>query len=380
MFFRASCGAAVLMMLALGGCARTPRATTASLSVPTDSIWYISVRARRYGQDTRDLASEPEYGVAIFHRAAVEDPRTASLDLTLADSVQLTRDEFVAAWQARVRSTAPPQDYAIFYVHGFGTSLHEAWGFAAEAHVRSGSRAPWVAFNWPSNGAGVAVPTFREPLSQAYVDDSIAAVVSRPDFARALRTVVTAVGAEHVMLVAHSLGSQLVGETLAQDDSLRIFLGAAPLRAIAFVAPDIEARRFAEYTVPALDPLTDRLALYASSHDRVLKVSGDRTVTRRAGFLRGAPEGHPGLETIDASDALRAESWLQQTFGNHHAIGDATGALFDLAWIVGGRRTPACRTTIGSATSPAAGVWVLTDSIPAASRVAEGCATLTAPR
>lgn len=372
--------AAAMLVLAAGGCARSPRPATGSVTVPVDSIWYISVRARQFGHDTRDLASEPEYGIAIFRRSAVADPRIASLDLTQTDSVQLTKDQFVAAWRARVQDAAPPQDYGIFYVHGFGTSLHEAWNFAAEAHARSGSRAPWVAFSWPSNGAGVALPTFREPLSQAYVDDSVAAVMSRPYFAHALRTVVSTVGAQHVMLVAHSLGGQLVGETLAQDHSLRIFLGASPLRAIAFVAPDVEARRFAEYTVPALRPLTDRLVLYASSRDRVLKVSGDRTVTRRAGFLRGAPEAHDGLETIDASDAVRAEGWLQETFGNHHAIGDASGALFDLSWIVGGRRPAACRTTIGSATSSASGVWVLADSIPAARAVTEQCETRVAPR
>ncbi len=349
-------------------------------AMPADSVWYVSTRARDDGHDTHDLAPAPEYGVAIFRHATDAVPRTGALELVLVDSVQLTEAQFVDALARRIRASVPPQDFALLYVHGFGTSLHEAWTFAASAHVRSGSDAPWIAFCWPSNGAGIAPPTFKEPLSQAYVDDSTAAVASRPAFDRALRTVVGAVGASQVLLVAHSLGGQLVGETLAQDVSLRAFLGAAPLRAIAFVAPDIEARRFADYTVPALGPLTERLVLYTSSRDRVLEVSGDRSETQRAGRHHTTPLSHEGLETVDATDGLRAEGWLQRTFGNHHAIGQATASLFDLTWIVGGRRLPDCRRAIGSASSSAAGVWRLTDTLPPAHAVAERCAPPAATR
>lgn len=369
-----------ILAIALGACARPRHSATSPAAAPIDTVWYVSTREREEGRDTRTLAAEMEYGLALFHHAADADPRTGSLALALVDSVQLTQSAFVAALRERAGDTTAPQDYAVFYVHGFGTSLHEAWTFAAASYVRGGDRAPWIAFCWPSNGAGIARPTLREPLSQAYVDDSTEAVASRPAFARALRTVIGAAGASQVMLVAHSLGGQLVSESLASDDSLRVFLGAAPLRAIAFVAPDVEARRFTEYVVPALDPLTDRLVLYSSSRDRVLQVSGDRSLTRRAGRHRSSPLTHDGLETVDASEAVRAEGWLQRSFGNHHAIGQATGTLFDLSWIVGGRRAPECRLAIGSATQGASGVWVLADSAPTAAMVEERCAMPAVPR
>lgn len=363
-----------ILAIALGACARAKRAVAPPATASIDTVWYVSTRARDDGRDTRALADSMEYGLALFHHSAAADTRSESLDLTLVDSVRLTAADFVAALRERVRATIAPQDYAVFYVHGFGTSLHEAWAFAATSHLRGGDRAPWIAFCWPSNGAGIARPTLSEPLSQAYIDDSTMAVASQAPFALALQEVVDAVGAGQVMLVAHSLGSQLVSETLARDDSLRVFLGAAPLRAIAFVAPDVEARRFTEYVVPALDPLTDRLLLYSSSRDRVLRVSGDRSLTRRAGLHSSTPLTHAGLESIDASHGVRAEGWWQRTFGNHHAIGQATGSLFDLSWIVGGRRAPECRRQIGTATSRASGVWVLADSLPTAESVAARCA------
>ncbi|MBK6489694.1 MAG: alpha/beta hydrolase [Gemmatimonadetes bacterium] len=364
------------LLAATAACARPPAAEPAPAPVHADTVWYVSTRARDDdGRDTRRQADSLEYGLAIFGRPAGQDARADALDLTLADSVRLTAGDFAAALRQRVQATVAPHDYAVFYVHGFGTSLHEAWTFAATSRARAATDAPWVAFCWPSNGSGIARPTLDEPLSQAYIDDSTAAVASRPAFDRALRAVVAAAGAPRVMLVPHSLGSQLVGETLAQDVPLRTLLGAAPLRAVAFMAPDVEARRFAEYLVPAVRPLTDRLLLYTSARDRVLEVSGERTQTQRAGLHPGAPLTSEGLETVDVTDGVSAGGWLQQTFGNHHAIFRATASLFDLAWVVGGRRAPDCRLAIGSAALDEAGVWRLTDSLPNARDVAERCSS-----
>lgn len=368
---RGACARAALA-IAAAACS-TPSTTPAPSPARADTIWYVSTRARVDGRDSRQRVDSLEYGLAIFTRPVVADPATGPLDLVLADSVQLTAADFAAALGRRVDAASAPQDYAVFYVHGFGTSLHEAWTFAATARARAASDAPWVAFCWPSNGAGIARPTPEEPLSQAYVDDSTAAVESRPAFARALRHVIGGVGAERVVLVPHSMGSQLVGETLASDMPLRSVLGGAPLRAVAFMAPDVEARRFAEYIVPAARPLARRLVLYTSARDRVLEVSGGRSETQRAGHHPEEPLTESGLETVDVTEAVSAGGWLQRTFGNHHALGRATGALRDLAWIVGGGAAADCRLAIGSATRTPDGAWRLTDSLPVPQEVTARC-------
>jgi hypothetical protein len=358
------------------GCTKAPPAGQVPAPMRADTVWYVSTRARVEGRDTRALADSLEFGLAIFVRPATADPSIGPLDLALADSVQLTAGAFAQALRRRMAATVAPQDYAVFYVHGFGTSLHEAWTFAATARARATTDAPWIAFCWPSNGAGITRPSAGEPLSQAYVDDSTAAVASRPAFGEALRTVLAAAGAPRVMLVPHSLGSQMVGEALAQDVPLRTLLGASPLRAVAFVSPDVEARRFAEYVVPAVRPLAQRLLLYTSARDRVLEVSGERSQTRRAGRHPEAPLVQAGLETVDVTDGVSAGGWLQRTFGNHHALGRATASLVDLSWIVGGRYAAECRLTIGSATREASGAWRLTATLPVPAELAARCASL----
>lgn len=330
----------------------------------SDTVWYISARARENGRATLRLTDTLEYGYAIFTRPAGGDRFTSRLRNALVDSVGLSESEFVTQLRARIRAHAAPHDFAVLYVHGFGTSLHEAWTFANTARARTGAEAPWIAFAWPSNGSGVAPPRRGEIFSRAYRDDSATAAGSHQAFAQATRTVIEAIGAPQVVLVAHSLGGQVVGETLAEDLALRTMLGASPLRAVAFVAPDMEARRFAEFVVPSVNPLTRRVVLYTSSRDRVLALSRAISNSERAGLHRGVPLMHDGLETVDVTAGLRAGGWLQQTFGTRHGVGGASGSLFDISWVVGPERSSTCRLALGTATEGVPGVWHLTATLP----------------
>jgi hypothetical protein len=258
----------------------------------------------------------------------------------------------------------------VLYVHGYATSLHEAWTYAAVARVRTGADAPWIAFAWPSNGSGIASPRIGALFARAYHDDSAAAASSRPAFVRALRSVIAGTGASRLVLAPHSLGAQVVGESLADDLPLRISLGATPLRAVAFIAPDVESRRFAEYIVPAVSPLTRRVLLYASSGDRVLALS--RGINKSAGLHDGT-RSHPwgsGRRRLDRAGAGMAAAGVF----THHAIHRASGTLFDLARVVGAERVPDCRLTLGTATLGGDRIWRLGPAIPRGAAPEQRCA------
>ncbi len=354
-----------LAALALvAACAPGPPPSLATGTMLSDTVWYISARAREHGRATRRLADTLEHGYVVFARPVVRDRLTSRLRLTLVDSVRVSQSDFVLQLGARIRTLSAPHDFAVLYLHGFGTSLHEAWTFANTARARSGAEAPWIAFSWPSNGSGVARPRRGEIFSRSYRDDSAAAAASHHAFAQATLTVIEAVGAPRLVVVAHSLGGQVMGETLAEDASLRRLLGVSRLRAVAFVAPDVEARRFADYVVPSLTPLSSRVVLYTSSRDRVLALSRAISNSERAGLHRGVPLTHDGMETVDVTAGLRAGGWLQRAFGTRHGIAGASGSLFDIAWVVGPGRSPACRVALRTATEGAAGVWHLTATLP----------------
>lgn len=371
-----ACVAATFTLLS--ACARQPAPRTgaagAANAVVTDTVWYMSVRARDdEGRDTRQLADSMEYGIAVSRvgnaDALALDALSRDVDLTLVDSVRQTEAEFVRTLRHRARSAPAPTGVAsdslvVLMVHGFGTGLHEAWDYATQARLRSKSKAPWVVFCWPSNGSGVAWPRAGQILVRAYREDSIAASNSRPALAASLGTLLDATGSEHLLVVAHSLGAQLVGETLAADSALRRELGTSPLRALAYFAPDVATTRFNDVVLPATVPLARRVVIYASANDKLLALSRAVNGSERAGLIRGQPSPPRGLELIDVTRGLSAETRLQRAFGSHHALRRATSALFDLFTIVANGLSATCRETLGTAKVNGRGVWELTAIMP----------------
>ena len=173
------------------------------------------------------------------------------------------------------------------------------------------------------------------------------------------------------MLIAHSLGGQLVGETFREDDALRALLRQDPLRAVAFVSPDIALERFGDSIAPLARPLTQRLLLYASADDRVLFFSAMVNDTERAGRLangRSMLPALPGVESVDMTDGQYANSWLVHAFGTRHALRRKSAALFDLVHIVGAQRPPDCRLRLRTAEQVENGSWrLLPTPVPAPS-------------
>ena len=93
----------------------------------------------------------------------------------------------------------------------------------------------------------MAWPRAGEMLTSAYRQDSASAAASRGAFATALATAHAATGGARLMLIAHSLGGQFVGESFRQDSALRRLLRDDPLRAMVFVSPDDRVLFFSEW-------------------------------------------------------------------------------------------------------------------------------------
>lgn len=347
--------------LAVAACGPAP--TTGIPNVRVDTTWYVSTRARERGLDTRRLSDSLEFGFVITTRPGAGDPLTEGFDATLVDSLQLSPSAFVESVRERLRTSNAPDAAAILYVHGFGTSLHEAWQHAVHAGIRSRSPGPWIVFCWPSNGHGIDWPRRGELFWRAYRDDLVSAAESRAPFTRAAQFVLDAVGSDNLMLLTHSMGVQVAGEALASDSALRRRLAASPLRAAMFYAPDVAGERFSGFIIPAVKPLARRLLLYASTNDRLLAISRSVNKAERAGLIYGSAGtllSLEGLESVDVTRGAAAENIWQRNLGSHHALRRSSGALFDIAYIVGGRLPATCREVLGTATRRTDGTWRLT--------------------
>jgi esterase/lipase superfamily enzyme len=350
------------IVMSAGAC--RPILGRSDVPVLVDTLFYISARAREDGRDVPRLADSLEYGMLLTRRPILDDPATDGARIQVLDTLVLSREGFLMALGGCTVDAADPQRFAVMYTHGYGTSLRDLWEHAALARVRARGTQPWIVFAWPSIGSGVAWPRMGEVLTAAYRQDSASAAASHGAFATALATAHAATGGARLMLVAHSLGGQLVGETFREHAALRALLEQDPLRAVAFVSPDIALERFRDSVAPAARPLTQRLLLYASSDDRVLFFSALVNDTQRAGRIasdaRRMP-AVPGVEGVDMTDGQYANSWLVHTFGTRHALRRKSAALFDLVHIVGAQRPAECRVQLGTGERLASGVWRLTD-------------------
>ncbi|MBL0169944.1 MAG: alpha/beta fold hydrolase [Gemmatimonadaceae bacterium] len=363
-FRRAVLATAAVVVAFSTACARHATLVPVPSAARADTIWYVSARARADGRDTRELTDTLEYGYVVYASERVNDALDGALDVALIDSVRLTEPAFTAAIQPPANDEQSPDDFTVLYVHGFGTSLHEGWQYAAEARIRSRASARWVVFCWPSNGVGVTWPRIGELFSRAYHEDTEVALSSRPAFMHVAHMVIDAIGATGVVLVSHSLGGRIVSDALTTEFGLASILNGATLQTIAFVAPDVDARHFGDSVVPAARRLAQRVVLYTSGRDRVLSMSRQINGADRAGQPNATPLIRPGLETVDMTDGFVAEGWFQGIFGTHHAIRRASAALFDLMHVVGAGFAPSCRTTLETATRTDAGVWRLTSTRP----------------
>ena len=353
---RAVVTATLSLVLIGAGCHHhTPQAGVAQLRI--DTLWYATSRKRSNGRLAYKFSDSLEYGFYRLTSRTNVDIMHDDIDLRVIDSTRVSEANFLAAIAAPQKDTS---NVVVLQVHGYATNHYKAIGDAGEAFLRSGSNARWVAFSWPSSGHGMnLMQPGRFFLTSAYRGDSTAAVKSKPAFARLLLKLLGAVGGSRLVVVTHSLGAQLVTESLASDSVVRKQLLQDPLRAIGLFEPDLSARRFAEYTAPRLRPTTRRLLLYASTNDGMLRFSSMVNRGGRVGLLDNSSPAIDGVETIDVTSGESSEDWFRSRVGTHHAMKKETGALRDFIDIVVAGRKASCRVRNGTAELRADNVWRL---------------------
>lgn len=325
-------------------------------SMQTDTVWYAAARKRESNKLGFALADSMEYG---FYRVATRrgiDAAREGLDMRIIDSVRMSGREFFTAVAA---PSADSNNAVVLAVHGFKTTHNKSIRDAAESYRRSGTKARWIAFSWPSTGRGVSWFVPDGFITGAYRADSTAAAKSRPAFSQLASAMHAAVGGKRLVIASHSLGGQIVSESLAHDDALYARLAADPIRALGFFEPDVPAERFVETNMPRLTPLASRIALYASSNDLILRMSRVVNRSERAGFIETSPVVADKLETVDATSGLSSENFFRRSFGTHHGMRRESGALRDFFEIVVAGLPAECRTIRGRANQIGESSWRL---------------------
>lgn len=211
-----------------------------------------------------DVAIPPDRRLATVPHpnGAQVDPRT---DFFLSE-YQIFEDPgaFRADLSRALAQEVGADREAVIFVHGFNNTFTDS--VYRTAQLRHDLRLPSVAisYSWPSAA---------NPLGYAYDRDSV--LFARDGLEQLIRET-EAAGAREITLVAHSMGSLLLMETLRQ---MAIRDGGQPsvdISGVVLMSPDIDVDVFHAQST-ALDVLPQPFAIFVSEKDRALTLSARLT-------------------------------------------------------------------------------------------------------
>jgi len=244
-----------------------------------------------------------------------EDPKR---HFTIQEIKALSKEELLALIRDRLRASRSFQDQALVFVHGYNNGFDYALFRTAQiAYDLKYDGAPFL-YSWPS-GAGISgYPYDRESAEQA-----------EPYFQQFLLMVLKETGAKNVSIIAHSMGNQLLLQTLRNLD--RSNPEVARINQIILAAPDVDRDSF-QFLASQIRGVGHGITMYASSNDVALGIS------RR--FAGGVPRAGDvpsgvgpivvaGIDTIDVS-ALSTEYLAL----NHSSYAEKTGLLKDIELVL----------------------------------------------
>jgi esterase/lipase superfamily enzyme len=274
--------------------------------------------APSYGPERGELT----YGVAEVsvpddHRMGeIERPRWWKLQFRADPGrhvvVQSVQEISPSEFEARARHTLErgSKREVLLFVHGFNVGFEDAIARTAQIAYDLHFEGLATLYSWPSEGS-----------APKYTIDEANVIWSGPRFAQFLTKLRDRLGADTVHILAHSMGSRLVAESMASLVPLAD-PHAPPLRQLVFAAPDLDAATFKDFAA-AFREKAERVTLYASSNDWALKTSKLIHKYPRAG------ESGLDLVILNAIDTVDATAVDTSLLG-HSYYGDNRSVLADM--------------------------------------------------
>lgn len=184
-------------------------------------------------------------------------PADPSTEFATIDIRTLTPGAQEKAW---LKSHLPRNRRVLVFVHGFNTRFEEAvYRFAQIVHDSKAEAAP-VLFTWPSRG---------DLFNYAY--DRESSIFSRDALENVLNGLVHDQNVGEITVLAHSMGSLLLMETLRQI-AIRNGRVPAKIQNVILASPDLDVDVFATQWRSLGEP-RPKFALFISRNDRALELS-----------------------------------------------------------------------------------------------------------
>lgn len=227
------------------------------------------------------------------------------------------RFDSLASFNSRTRAAlmefSPANRDVTVFVHGYNSTQPETAFRAAQiAHDLDQPGLEFI-YSWPSQG---------KVLGYGYDNDSV--LFARDGLEKLIRNLNT-IGARNVNLVAHSLGSGLLVETLRQIDIQQPGSAADLVDGVILISPDVDIEVFYQQ-MDRMKAVPDPFVIFVSKKDKLLNISA---------MLRGKGRVRLGnIENVDKIGDLPIEVVDTTAFsdgaGSSHFVAATSPALIAL--------------------------------------------------
>ncbi|MDV7141290.1 alpha/beta fold hydrolase [Tropicimonas sp. TH_r6] len=185
------------------------------------------------------------------------------------------------------------------FVHGFNNTMGDGVFRTAQIASDLGIHALPVHYAWPSGGHPLGYPFDRD--SALYARNGLQHLIEE----------LTASGAKNIILLAHSMGSQVTMETLRQMSLSGRGAAWDRIGGVVLMAPDLDVDLFRQQAGD-IGPLPQPFLILASQRDAVLRLSAR---------LTGQDERLGNISSIDDLSALEVIvidlSGVRDTWNSH---------------------------------------------------------------
>ncbi|KEJ88110.1 DUF900 domain containing protein [Sulfitobacter donghicola DSW-25 = KCTC 12864 = JCM 14565] len=240
-----------------------------------------------YGQATVSVPPKHELGVVEYPKKNA-NPKSEFGIIRAQTTTSLSA--FEGLLETRIAQNPQEQRKAIVYVHGFNSTFAEALYLKTQLiHDYQRPEVP-ILFSWPSSGRGYA-----------YLHDHESVLASRTPLETLLDTLQTS-SLDAFTLVAHSMGSQLVMETLRQRSIRSNGRQWSKLTGVALISPDIDVDVFAQASKD-MGGLPQPFVVIAAENDKLLSLSGVLNGSKaRLGAVKTAADLEGTEATVVSAD------------------------------------------------------------------------------
>jgi esterase/lipase superfamily enzyme len=334
---------------------------SSSTGTPTQNVVNMKVffATDREGSSSGYFGSEPNNSLptVTLGSATVPIPRDHRIgQLETAKLVSLGREPdpkslFVVATRQvskeaefyselkNVLNAPQRKQQVLVFIHGYNVSFDDALLRTAQIAYDLDFLGAPLLYSWPSNGDVVS-----------YVPDTNKNDWTIPHLSGFLLAIGGQLNPSNIHIFAHSMGSRALVQ--AMDRMSQRAASSTRFGHLVFAAPDVDSGVFKQLG-PALQKISTRTTLYASSKDRALILSKALNGYPRAGDSEPTPLIVAGIDSIDVSAVDTDFLGLR-----HSYYADKRSLLSDVFYLLTAGLEPEKRFGIRGVGTPPLRYWV----------------------